>query len=283
MANMCQGPSGFLYALTFMFLIMIMLNRDLGNSISEYVGLVLYPIIGFGSKWPLLTMFGAGLLTISISTTIRHFTMDWIEMAKKQRIMNAYNKELREAQKAGNQSKVERLQEQNSDIMSMQSQSMMAQMKASIFSMVVAILIFRWMYRFIDSVPQPTATTPWNVAWPLVDSAFGELCGSLCMSGAGGNGGFPYWILLYMTITIPIGQALMRGFKFFEYSRRLRAKGENVFANEEKLRNDLDANKKKKKEERRKVLEEAKGATKEKKPKTLEGPPERKKGKKGKK
>lgn len=235
MGEMCQGPSGFLYALAFMFLMFIMFNRDLGDQISDYVGLVLYPIIGFGSKWPLLTMVGAGLLTITISTSIRHFTMDWIDIAKKQRIMNAYNKELREAQKAGNQSKVEKLQEQNADIMSMQSQTMMQQMKASIFSMVIAILIFRWMYRFIETVPQPTATTPWNIAWPLTGSAFQEVCGSLCMMG-GGNG-FPYWILLYMTITIPIGQALMRGLKFWEYSRKLKAKGEEVFAKESQVNN----------------------------------------------
>jgi len=230
MGQMCQGPTGFLYALAFMFLIMIMINRDLGDAISAYIGVLLMPIIGFGSKWPLLTMVGAGLLTITISTTIRHFTMDWVDLAKKQRIMNAFNKELRKAQKEGNQSKVERMQEQNADIMSMQSQSMMQQMKASIFSMVIAILIFRWMYTFIDSVPQPTATTPWDLTWPLTGSAFQQVCGSICMAGRG----FPYWILLYIVITIPIGQALMRGLKFYEFSRKLKARGEEVFAAEEK-------------------------------------------------
>jgi uncharacterized membrane protein (DUF106 family) len=225
MAEMCQGPTGFLYALAFMFLMMIMINRDLGDAISEYVGVILMPVIGFQSKWPLLTMVGAGLLTITISTTIRHFTMDWMDLARKQRIMNAYNKELRQAQKDNNQSKVERLQEQNADIMSMQSQTMMTQMKASIFSMVIAILIFRWMYTFIATVPQPTATTPWDISWPLTGSAFEQVCGTICMGGRG----FPYWILLYMTITIPIGQALMRGLKFYEFRRKLKEKGEDTF------------------------------------------------------
>ncbi len=225
MAEMCQGPTGFLYALAFMFLMMIMINRDLGDSISGYVGLVLMPIIGFSSKWPLLTMVGAGLLTITISTTIRHFTMDWMDLARKQRIMNAYNKELRQAQKDNNKSKVEKLQEQNADIMSMQSQTMMTQMKASIFSMVIAILIFRWMYTFISTVPQPTATTPWDPSWTLTGSAFEQVCGTICFGGKG----FPYWILLYMVITIPIGQALMRGLKFYEFQRKLKEKGEDIF------------------------------------------------------
>ncbi len=225
MAEMCQGPTGFLYALAFMFLIMIMINRDLGDAISGYVGIILMPVIGFGSRWPLLTMVGAGLLTITISTTIRHFTMDWMDLARKQRIMNAYNKELRQAQKDNNQSKVERMQEQNPEIMSMQSQLMMTQMKASIFSMVIAILIFRWMYTFIATVPQPTATTPWDISWSLNGSAFEQVCGTICFGGRG----FPYWILLYMVITIPIGQALMRGLKFFEFRRKLKEKGEDTF------------------------------------------------------
>lgn len=263
---MCQGPTGFLYALAFMLLIMIMINRDFGDAISGYIGVVLMPVIGFGSKWPLLTMVGAGLITITVSTTIRHFTMDWMDLARKQRIMNAYNKELRKAQKDGNQSKVERMQEQNADIMSMQSQSMMQQMKASIFSMVIAILIFRWMYSFISAVPQPTATTPWDLAWPLTANAFQKVCGSLCLTG--GAGGFKYWILLYISITIPIGQALMRGLKFFEYSRKLKEKGEHVFGQQPK-----------KDEVSETPEEDEKRGKKKKKPREAPSPP-KKKGKK---
>ena len=48
--EMCQGPSGIIYIMAFMFLFLIMFNRDLGDYISSLVGLVLYPVIGFGGK-----------------------------------------------------------------------------------------------------------------------------------------------------------------------------------------------------------------------------------------
>ncbi|MFO8052257.1 MAG: EMC3/TMCO1 family protein [Thermoplasmatota archaeon] len=227
----CQGPTGFIYILAFAFLFLIMFDRKLGDSISDMVGLVLYPIIGFGGRLPLLTMLFGGLITISISTAIRHFTMDWIDLAKKQRVMNEYNKTLRAAQKSGDQSKVEKLQSENQDIMGMQSSMMMQQMKASIASMVIAILIFRWIYSFLWSVPQPTVTVPWDHTWQLTGYALQEVCGSICMSPTGA-GGMPYWIFLYIAISVPIGQGLMRGFKYFEFSKKLKAKGEGIFGAE---------------------------------------------------
>ncbi|MEA3559338.1 MAG: EMC3/TMCO1 family protein [Candidatus Thermoplasmatota archaeon] len=227
----CQGPTGFIYILAFAFLFLIMFDRSLGDSISDMIGLVLVPVIGFGGKFPVLTMLFGGLITITTSTTIRHFTMDWMDLAKKQRVMNEYNKAVREATKSGNKSKVEKLQSENQDIMGMQSAMMMQQMKASVASMVIAILIFRWLYSFLWSVPQPTVTVPWNMSWQLTDYAFQEVCGSMCMAPSGG-GGMPYWIFLYIAISVPIGQALMRGFKYFEFSKKLKAKGEGIFGAE---------------------------------------------------
>jgi len=223
----CQGPSGFLFIIAFGFLFLIMFNRDLGDSISETIGLVLFPLIGFGGHYPLLTMFCSGILTVGISTGIRHFMIDWVDMAKKQKTMNEYNKAIREATKSGNQSRVEKLQSENQDIMQLQSGMMMNQMKSSILSMVIVILIFRWLYSYIWSLPQATISTPWDLTWPLTDSALSDLCGSICMNPSGG--GIPYWIFAYILITIPIGQVLMRGLKYWEFSRKLKEQGQHVF------------------------------------------------------
>jgi len=225
--SMCQGPSGFIFILAFGFLMLIMFDKNLGDAISGVVGIVFMPLIGFGGKVPLLTMTMAGLLTIAISTTVRHFMMDWVDLARKQRTMNEYNKAVREATKSGNQSRLEKLQSGNQDIMGMQSAMMMQQMKSSVISMVVAILIFRWLYSFIWSIPQPTITMPWEMTWNLTDSAFGDVCGAICFNPRGG--GIPYWIFAYIPITVPIGQALMRGLKYYEFSRKLKSKGEDTF------------------------------------------------------
>ncbi len=227
----CQGPSGFIFILAIGFLFLIMFDRDLGDAISGYVGIVLYPIIGFGGQFPILTMFCAGVLTVGISTGIRHFMIDWVDMAKKQKMMNEYNKAVREATKSGNQSRVEKLQSENQDIMALQSQMMMGQMKSSMMSMVIVILIFRWHYSFIWSLPQATLTTMWDLNWPMTGSAFGEMCGAICMNPSGS--GIPYWIFIYMLITIPIGQALIRGLKYYEFSKKLKERGEHIFGEEE--------------------------------------------------
>jgi hypothetical protein len=114
--------------------------------------------------------------------------------------------------------------------MGMQSSMMMQQMKSSVLSMVLAILIFRWLYTFIWSVPQPTATVPWELNYYLTGAALGEVCGPICMNPSGG--GIPYWILLYIPMTIPLGQGLVRGLKYFEFSRKLSKGGNDVFGQE---------------------------------------------------
>ncbi len=263
--EMCQGPSGIIYIMAFMFLFLIMFNRSLGDYISSLIGVVLYPVIGFGGKWPLLTMMCAGLITITVSTALRHFTIDWVDLAKKQKLMGDFNKQLRALQKSGDKAKVEKLQSENQDIMGMQSSMMMQQMKSSVLSMVLAILIFRWLYTFIWSVPQPTATVPWDMNYLLTGAALGEICGPICMNPAGG--GIPYWILLYIPMTIPLGQGLVRGLKYFKFSRILKEKGEDVFGQEKpkeaKLppgeKNDHSGPKKKKdKSQREKDIEKRK-------------------------
>jgi uncharacterized membrane protein (DUF106 family) len=271
--SMCQGPSGFIFILSFGFLMLIMFDRDLGDSVSDIIGLFLYPVIGFGGNFPIFTMLGAGFLTIIISTTIRHFTMDWLDLAKKQRIMNEYNKAVREATKAGNQSRVEKLQSENQEIMGMQSSMMMGQMKASILSMVIAILIYRWLYSFIWEVAQPTVTVPWDMAWPLTGSAFSAACGSICMNPSGG--GIPFWIFVYIPITVPIGQALMRGLKYFEFSSKLKKKGEDVFGPAGKLQKEEATDKSEDKKDQKRPREAKKPPS--------DGGKDRKKGGKGKK
>jgi hypothetical protein len=176
--------------------------------------------------------------------------------------MNEYNKAVREATKAGNQSLQERLNTQQQEIMGMQSSMMMTQMKSSIMTMVIAILIFRWIYSFIWSVPQPTITLPWDTTWALTDMAFKQICGSMCLLGGGGGagGGMPYWIFVYIIVTIPIGQALMRGLKYFEFSRKLKSEGSSIFGEmmdfveetvEEEVRGDHEDEEKPKRKKRK--------------------------------
>jgi uncharacterized membrane protein (DUF106 family) len=143
--------------------------------------------------------------------------------------MNEFNKQVREATKKGDTARSQKLNEQNQEILAMQSAMMMDQLKSSVITMIVAILIFRWLFSFIQGLEHPLLAVPWDLHFPLLKTALGSVCGGVCGAGAGSEGGIPYWILLYIILTIPFGQALMRGLKYFEFSRKLKAKGHDVF------------------------------------------------------
>lgn len=222
----CKGPSGYIFILSMMILVFIMFG-GLGDSVASIAGIVLDPLIGFGGKYPILTLVLAGGITVVVSTATRHFMVDWIDMAKKQKTMNEFNKQVRAAAKKGDSNRQQKLNEQNQEILAMQSSMMMDQMKSSVATMIVAILIFRWLFSFIGGLEHPVLSVPWNLDFPLLKTALGSVCGSAC--GAGSEGGIPYWIFLYIILTIPFGQALMRGLKYFEFSRKLKARGHDVF------------------------------------------------------
>jgi len=96
-------------------------------------------------------------------------------------------------------------------------------------TMIVAILIFRWLFAFIEALEHPVLTVPWNLHYPLLEHALGSVCGGICGAGTGSGGGIPYWIFLYIILTIPFGQALMRGLKHFEFARKLKKGGHHMF------------------------------------------------------
>ena len=192
----CKGPSGYMFILGMMLLVFIMFG-GLGDNIASISGIVLDPLIGFNGEFPLLTMMCAGLITIIVSTVTRHFMADWVDMAKKQKTMNEFNKQLREATKKGDEKRTQKLNEQNQEILAMQSSMMMSQMKSSVITMVVAILIFRWLAFHLNTIDHPVITTPWEMHWPLMETAFKKVCGTICNpTGSGSRGGMPYWIFI---------------------------------------------------------------------------------------
>lgn len=222
----CKGPSGYIFILAMMLLVFIMFG-GLGDSVASIAGVVLDPLIGFNGRYPVITMLLAGSTTIIVSTITRHFMVDWVEMARKQKILGEYNKQVRAATKSGDPKASQKLNEQNQDILGMQSSMMMDQMKSSVITMVIAILIFRWLFSFIQGLEHPTLAVPWDMHFALLDYAFKQVCGNICSMGSGG--GMPYWIFVYIIITIPLGQALMRGLKYFQFSRKLRDRGHDIF------------------------------------------------------
>ncbi len=88
--------------ITMLFMMYIIMNPGLRTGMGAFAGNVLEPQIGFDHLYPVLTFLCAGVLMITLTTIIRHMLIDWEKVADVQTKMAAYNKEMGEARKSGN-------------------------------------------------------------------------------------------------------------------------------------------------------------------------------------
>ncbi len=197
----------FLFALMFIVLI----DPNLRNLLGSAVGVVLNPTIGFGGRWPVLTIMVAGTLMVLATTAIRHFTSDWLEQAKMQAYMRAFQKEFSQARKENNTYRLKILTDKQPEVMQQQQKMSMAQMKTMPYTMIVVLPLFAWMFQFLqDSVHFPFFSAPWNLGVHMFTTN-GVLFGSSL---------FPHWILLYMTLSTPLGALVQKTMKFYSWRKR---------------------------------------------------------------
>ncbi len=192
----------------FMMTIIIIIDPSMRRSAGLTVGAVFEPLIGFDGKYPVFTLMCASMIMVSFSSVLRHFFTDWYETARSQKIMSTYQKELREARMAGNQNKVKKLMEKQGEIMAYQSKIMLSSMKSMVFTTIVAISIFTWLFTFFDSLDYQYISLPWAARWSMMDNPYI----------------FPNWVLIYSLISIPTGQLILRILKIIEF----RPKGYNA-------------------------------------------------------
>lgn len=185
---------------------LIMFNPDTRFTLGEYVGMVLEPLIGFGGGDPALTLFFAAMITGLVSGGVRHFMMDWMDMARVQQEMKAFQSELKEARENDNNYKVKRLTELQPEVMKKQMGMSGQQFKPMAVIMVVVIPMFGWLWVFIQGLPDPSLASPWGGRTMLLDPA--PIVGFL-----------PMWILMYSLFSIPIGQLVQKGFKAVDFTR----------------------------------------------------------------
>ena len=94
--------------LTMLFMIYIIMNPELRDGMGNLAGSILGSKISFDHQYPTITFLLAGITMISLTTVIRHVLIDWESMAEVQSKMAAYNKELSEARRSGNEARMTR-------------------------------------------------------------------------------------------------------------------------------------------------------------------------------
>jgi uncharacterized membrane protein (DUF106 family) len=213
--EMCGGTSGFVMVMVMMIMMFIIFDPDLRFAIAFGLDPVFSPIFAFDGRFPVLTLLLTAVFLIAISTSIRHFMTDWIGLARAQERMSSYQKEVREATLANNQVKMNKLQSLQPEIMQMQSMTMINSLKPAIFTMIIFVVVFPWLWAvYIESLSDPPAvamvTLPWEPKW-AIDTPL-----DICPGPYGG-----YWIILYFILSLPFGLLFQHGLKMISYSRKI--------------------------------------------------------------
>ncbi len=188
----------------------VIMNPRIRDVLGRGVGYALDPAIGFGGRYPVLTVMLGGTLLVLLTTLVRHFTTDWLEMAKSQAAMRHFQKEFGKARKENNTYRIKKLQDKQMEMMQAQQQVQAKQMRNMPITMVVVIPLFAWMTLFITRLDYWFFTAPWNAAVDMF-ATNGVLFGSSV---------FPHWILLYMALSIPLGALAQKTMKFLSWRER---------------------------------------------------------------
>ena len=197
------------FILVFLFLlgIWMLFDQSARNQIAVGIGSLLYPVIGFGGTDPLLTMFLAGVIQMTVSAIAYNFTTDWVESAKVQ----AHSKAIRPLQMAairsGKKHQLEALKPHMDDLSARQSKMMIGQLKGMAVTWFLLIAIYTWVGIFLDGL------NPNHTAMVILFGTNVNLMGMAWI--------MPVWFLVFSMYTLPLNLVLRRFLKHQSLSQRL--------------------------------------------------------------
>jgi uncharacterized membrane protein (DUF106 family) len=203
---MAPSSSPILMLMMMFLMLMIIVDKGLRDLIGGLVGLAFLPTIGFEYAFPLWTLLLAGMVSLSFSTVLRHFMIDWVDMARINKRATALRKELFAAMKRRDMSRVDQLNKIQQESSQETMATTMNQMKPTMITMVLVIGVFTWLWVFVEMAPFHFFSVPWGFTVDLKAATV-----------------LPHWILLYSLLTMPVTQVLGRLLKLFSFSRKLRA------------------------------------------------------------
>jgi uncharacterized membrane protein (DUF106 family) len=173
--------------------------------------------ITFGGQYPLLSVILVCSIAITITTIVRSLIQDPLEMARNQQIQSDFNKEMRQARIENNLFKMKKLQEMQPIMMERSMKQSSDMMKVMPISMVIFIPIIAWAWYFLSTDPTQAGVyfTPDNP--PLVNLPW---CGSVDLNMTPILS-FPLWLILYMMVSLPVGQAVNKLIRFILLRKEL--------------------------------------------------------------
>ena len=199
----------FMMIFLFLLAILALFDPQMAQGFGAAAGLVLGPLIGFGGRYPVITVLLAGALTTSVSSILRDHYTDWIKMVKFQKINGAWQKEYREAMRKGNKSHIDKLQKVRQGFTKDQMDIQLSSMKPLAWTFFLFIILFAWLNVFVNQTLLEQGGQYFAVPW--ASNVFVNYVPFL----------FPSWILIYSLLAIPIGQIWTRVLKYVRFRRKL--------------------------------------------------------------
>lgn len=195
-----QGST--LILLLIFILLIFFIMPTLAPYLAIYIGYVLYPVIGFGGNYPVLTLFFSGLIVVFLSSLLTNFFTNWKKLGESQEISKAFQKEMMKARKEGNTNKINKLMKMQPEIMRKQTDASGGMMKPMVFLIIFIWPIFIWLRVFLQTVPHYYFTVPWAnqisfFSYPLFWQA---------------------WLWLYLIFSMVIGQVIRQALKYISWS-----------------------------------------------------------------
>jgi hypothetical protein len=110
-ANPKAGLSTFMTIFIFGLALIVLLDNQLRESLGTAIGYAFDPLFGFNYQFPITTLLITGMMMTTLTIVIRHFFTNYVAQAEGQKIVGAFNKELRQARKDNNGFKLKKLLE----------------------------------------------------------------------------------------------------------------------------------------------------------------------------
>lgn len=162
------------------------------------VGRVLDPVLSpLANSMPFyIVIFTLAMITGVYASLIQKYTVDWKSLRETQAKFKKFREELKEAQRTKNKYKLKRLEERREEIMKEQSGMGMQQLKPMMYTVVITLPIFLWLWWYTKNALSSTI---------LIFPFFGSFQLSHMLLGF-----IPCWIVWYALCSFAVGQAIRK-------------------------------------------------------------------------
>ncbi|MCK9439990.1 MAG: DUF106 domain-containing protein [Methanothrix sp.] len=142
-----------------------------------------------------VVLFILAAVTGLYASLIQKYTMDWEFLRESQEKMKKLQRNMKEAQLSGDQTRIQAMQNEQMKAVSDQGKMMQMQFKPMLYIGIVSIPLFMWAYSFISANPNMMMTFPFWGTHPINSTVLGPIL---------------YWFYWYFICSLPVSQIIRK-------------------------------------------------------------------------